>query len=93
MPVSDAKKRANAKYNSKAYDRINIAIRKGRKSEIQALADTVGQSVNAYIVQAIDERMERENPSTSLTGPFEGMGEESPQSCIEPALEEQAGGK
>lgn len=51
---------SKAKYNAKAYDRINIAVPKGYKAEIQAAADKSGESVNAYVVKAIAERMDRE---------------------------------
>ena len=57
---SDARIRANNKYNAKAYDRINIAIQNGRKAEIQAVADAREKSLNAYIVEAIAEKMERD---------------------------------
>ena len=42
-------------------DRINIVTDKGEKDCIKVTADRVGQSLNAYIVQAIKERMERDN--------------------------------
>ena len=48
------------KYNSKAYDRIEITPIKGGKAEIKAAADRAGQSVNAYILQAVQQRMERD---------------------------------
>ena len=51
---SEARIRANNKYNEKAYDRINIAVPKGKKAEIQALAESRGQSVNAFVNEAID---------------------------------------
>lgn len=57
---SAARIRANNKYAAKAYDRINIAVPKGRKDEIKALADTRGQSINAYIISALDEKAERD---------------------------------
>lgn len=57
---SEARIRANNKYAAKAYDRINIAIPKGRKDEIKAHAESRGQSVNGYVVAAIDERLERD---------------------------------
>ena len=44
---SEARIRANNKYNAKAYDRINIAVPKGQKDIIQARATTQGKSVNA----------------------------------------------
>ena len=49
------------KYNSKAYDRIEITPIKGSKAEIKAAADRAGQSVNAYILEAVQQRMERES--------------------------------
>ncbi len=56
---SEAKIRANNKYNAKAYDRINIAVPKGRKEAIQDAAAAIGESLNKYITTAVDERMER----------------------------------
>lgn len=41
-------------------DRVNLTMPKGRKEEIKAAADKAGLSLNAYINQAIDERMERD---------------------------------
>lgn len=57
---SEARIRTNNKWTNAHYDRINIAVPKGRKDEIKALADTQGQSVNAYIISAVDEKMERD---------------------------------
>ena len=48
---------SKAKYNAKAYDRINIAVPKGRKDEIQAIAEQRGQSINAYINAIIEEAL------------------------------------
>ncbi len=67
---SAARIRANNKYAAKAYDRINIAVPKGRKNEIKALADTWGQSINAYIISAIDEKMDRDG-GRAFHGPQE----------------------
>ncbi len=50
---------SKAKYNAKAYDRLYPFVPKGRKAEIQAAADAVGESLNDFICKAIDERMER----------------------------------
>ena len=51
---------SKAKYNAKAYDRINIAVPKGRKADLQAVADQHGQSLNGYINRVLDEALERE---------------------------------
>lgn len=36
-----------------------LTLPKGRKAEIQAAADAVGESLNDFICKAIDERIER----------------------------------
>lgn len=46
---SKAKIEANNRYNEKAYDRINIAIPKGRKATVEACAKVRGESVNGLV--------------------------------------------
>lgn len=41
-------------------DRVNLTMPKGKKEKIKDAADKAGISLNAYINQAIDERMERD---------------------------------
>ena len=41
-------------------DRVNLTMPKGKKEQIKDAADKAGLSLNAYINQAIDERMERD---------------------------------
>ena len=48
------------KFIAKAYDRVNLTMPKGKKEIIQARAEAEGESVNAYINRAIDQRMERD---------------------------------
>lgn len=64
---------SKAKYNAKAYDRINIAVPKGRKTELQALAEANGQSVNGFLNGLIDA-------ATEPTGAAGGGGYEFPSS-------------
>ena len=59
MPVSEAQRKAAAKYLEK-LDEMRIRMPKGRKDEIKAHAETQGQSVNSFIIAAIDENMERD---------------------------------
>lgn len=42
-------------------DRVNLTMPKGKKEQVKEVADKVGLSLNAYINQAIDEKMERDN--------------------------------
>lgn len=65
MPVSKAQQKATNKYISKAYDRVNLTLPKGRKDEIQAHAASQGESVNAFINRAISEAMERDKAARS----------------------------
>ena len=57
MPLSEARKRANAKYNQKAYDRIEVKVKKGKKEQIREFAESQGESINAFINRAIAEAM------------------------------------
>ena len=60
MAISEAQRRAVAKYNAANYDRIEVKTKKGRKDEIIAHAARGGESVNEFINRAIDETMERD---------------------------------
>lgn len=47
-------------YIARTYDRINLTVEKGKKDIIKAHAESMGESVNAFINRAIDETMERD---------------------------------
>ena len=53
--------RAKNKYNAKTYDRIALQVKKGKKEEIKAHADSKGESLNGFINRAIDETIKRDN--------------------------------
>jgi len=59
-PNSEARKRANAKYALKAYDRLEITVKKGRKDDIKAHAAECGESLNGFVNRAINEAIERD---------------------------------
>ena len=56
------------RYIAKAYDRINLTVPKGKKDTIKAHAESHGQSVNSFINEAIDEKMERDNAVPGASG-------------------------
>lgn len=60
MAYSDAQKEATARYNKKAYDRIEIKVKKGRKTSIFEYAAKRGKSVNQFIVELIDKAMKED---------------------------------
>lgn len=63
MAMSEAKKRANKKWNEEnmkeRYDRIQLVVPKGKKDVIQSAAQASGESVNAFINRLIDAELER----------------------------------
>ena len=68
---------SKAKYNAKAYDRINIAVPKGRKAEVQAHAAPHGESVNSYINRAITEALERDGAVSESSKDYAESKEEA----------------
>ena len=58
--ISEAQRRAVAKYNAANYDRVELRLDKGQKEIVKAHADTHGESLNAFINRAIKEAMERD---------------------------------
>lgn len=57
--MATAKTRAVRKYNDKAYDRIELKVPKGDKDKIKTASEQAGESVNAFINAAIQERMQK----------------------------------
>lgn len=57
---TEARKEGNRKWDAANLDRVSIAMAKGKKDNIKAAASAVGESMNQYIVNAIDQRIERE---------------------------------
>ena len=67
MAVSKSQQKAVHKYVRANYDRMELTVPKGRKELIKAHAEAQGQSVNAYINEAIDEKMSREAVESPTT--------------------------
>lgn len=57
---TEARRRANEKYNDKAYEEIKVRVKAGEKDVIKAHAEKTGESVNAFIGRAIAETIERD---------------------------------
>ncbi len=65
MPTTKAGQKAVNKYIAKAYDRVNLVLKKDTsptKDEVQAAADAEGGSLNAYIVAAISQQLNKDKP-------------------------------
>ena len=57
MAISEAQKRAVAKYNAKSYDRLELKVLKGKKTIIQNIAEHQGKSLNGYIKEAVTDKI------------------------------------
>lgn len=62
--ISEAQRRAVAKYNAANYDRVELRLDKGQKELVKAHAEAQGESLNGFINRAITETMERDNAAT-----------------------------
>ena len=56
---SDAQKEATARYNKKAYDRIDVIVPKGKRQIIKDFAASQGKSLNRFICDAIEAQMNK----------------------------------
>lgn len=56
---SDAQRKAVAKYNAANYEQIQIRVSIGEKEKIKSYAESVGESLNGFIVKAIKEAMNK----------------------------------
>ena len=59
MKYSDAQKEATARYNKKAYDRIDLIVKKGQREVLKELAASEGKSLNRFILDAVEAEIER----------------------------------
>ena len=71
MAYSEAQKEATARYNKKAYDRIDVV---GRRKVIADYAKAHGKTTNKFIVEAIDRAMEESRRLGQDNGPDRAAG-------------------
>ena len=56
----DSQKEATARYNKKAYDRINIIVKKGQRQVIKDFAARQGKSLNRFVCDLIEAEMNKQ---------------------------------
>lgn len=71
MPVSEAQKRATAKYEKENYDKILVRFPKGTKERIQGAG---AESVNGYIIKCVLDALE--TSQEAQTEPINEQAEE-----------------
>ena len=59
MAYTEAKKRANRKWDAENYERLNLMVPKGMNEQIKQAAEAQGyQSKRAFCIDAIMEKIE-----------------------------------
>ena len=61
MPEISTKAKYDIEYAKNKLKRIPLDVQKEKYEEIKAAATAAGESVNGYIKNAVDQRMERDN--------------------------------
>lgn len=64
--ASEAKLKANNKYLTEKVDKFKIRVPKGQKISIQEFAKSQGKSLNAYIIELINEDMGNKQSTISV---------------------------
>ena len=57
---TDARRKASAKYLKESVEDVRIRVPKGQKAIIKDHAERQGESMNAFVIRAIDETMKRD---------------------------------
>ena len=57
---TDARRKASAKYLKESVEDVRIRVPKGQKAVIKNHAEQQGESMNAFVILAIDETMQRD---------------------------------
>lgn len=60
MAVSKAQQRATQKYIKNNYDRLELRIPKGEREPIKQHAEKMGESLNQFLIRAVQETMRRD---------------------------------
>lgn len=66
MAISKSQQNAVNKYVKNNYDRINVTFPKGQKDIIKTHAISKGESVNAFIVRAVNETLNKESDTNTI---------------------------
>ncbi|MDP4117903.1 MAG: hypothetical protein Q8873_01785 [Bacillota bacterium] len=59
MPTTKAGQKAVHKYVKNNYDRLEITVPKGKKEKIKQYAADKGKSLNSFVNEAIDDKMDK----------------------------------
>lgn len=58
---TDARRRANAKYQRETVENMTLRVPKGRKEYYKNAADSAGLSLNQFAITSMDEKIKRDS--------------------------------
>ena len=58
---TDARRKATAKYLKESVEDVRIRVPKGQKAVIKSHAEQQGESMNQFVIRAINDTMQRDN--------------------------------
>lgn len=61
MAPTEARKRANQKWQTEKVDDLRIRVPKGQREVIREHATSQGETINAFVFRAITEAIEHDN--------------------------------
>ena len=64
---TEAQKKSAKKWDAANLDRVSVAMPKGKKDDIKEAASAAGESMNQYIINAVDQRMERDSAAPAAS--------------------------
>lgn len=67
--VSKAQQKAVQKYVKNNYDRVVLTLPKGRRESIKEYATSRNESMNGFIIRAINEALDRDNLKSTPADP------------------------
>jgi len=77
MPLSEARKRANAKYNAKAYEQLMIRVKTGERDRLKAYADGQGMSLNDFTCSCLSYCIQQGIDVTAMPALTETLPEDT----------------
>lgn len=60
--ISKKQQASVAKYIKNHYDEIKLRVPKGNRDALRVISENVGESVNAFVNKAIEQRIKNECP-------------------------------
>ena len=64
---TDARRKANQKYLKESVEDIRIRVPRGQKEVYKAHADSQGESLNSFVIRAMNETIERDQSTSQTT--------------------------